>query len=61
VKQETTHVSARRTFGWWSAAARGNTTLTNSYTAQDGSGVGQSNNASNNSDKGTGIIAIRIA
>lgn len=42
-------------------AARGNTTLTNTYTAQDGSGQGVTNNASTNTDKATGIIAIRIA
>lgn len=41
--------------------ARGNTTLTNTWTAVDGSGQGQTNNVSNNSDKGTGIRAIRIA
>ena len=42
-------------------AARGNTTLTNSWTAVDGSGQGVSNNASSNTDKGTGLIAVRIA
>jgi hypothetical protein len=42
-------------------AARGNTTLTNTWTVQDGSGVGVTNNASDNTDKGSGIFAIRIA
>lgn len=42
-------------------AARGNTTITGTYTAQDGSGVGTTNNVSSNTDKGTGIRAVRIA
>lgn len=42
-------------------AARGNTTLTNTWSAVDGSGQGVTNNASSNTDKGTGIIAVRIA
>jgi hypothetical protein len=42
-------------------AARGNTTLTNTWTVQDGSGVGVTNNASDNTDKGSGIFALRIA
>jgi hypothetical protein len=41
-------------------AARGLTTLTNSYTAQDGAGTNVANNASTGTDKGTGIHAIRI-
>lgn len=41
--------------------ARGLTTLTNTWTAQDGAGVNVSNNASSNTDKGTGIFAVRIA
>ena len=42
-------------------AARGLTTLTNTWVAQDGSGVNVTNNASDNTDKGTGLFAIRIA
>lgn len=42
-------------------AARGLTTLTNTWTAQDGAGTNVANNASSNTDKGTGILAIRIA
>lgn len=41
-------------------AARGLTTLTNSFTAQDGGGTNVTNNASTNNDKGTGIRAIRL-
>lgn len=41
--------------------ARGNTTVTASWTAMDGSGQGVANNASSNTDKGTGIRAIRLA
>jgi hypothetical protein len=41
-------------------AARGLTTLTNTWTAQDGSGVNVTNNASSATDKGTGIWAFRI-
>lgn len=41
-------------------AARGLTTLTNSFTAQDGAGTNVTNNASTATDKGTGIRAIRI-
>lgn len=40
--------------------ARGNTTLTTSWIAVDGVGLGVANNASDNSDKGTGIRAVRI-
>jgi hypothetical protein len=40
--------------------ARGLTTITNSWSAVDGSGVNVANNASSNTDKGTGIFAIRI-
>ncbi len=41
--------------------ARGLTTHTGSWTAMDGAGTNTANHASNNSDKGTGIFAIRIA
>lgn len=40
--------------------ARGNTTITTAWTAVDGSGFGVANNASDNTDKGTGIRAIRL-
>lgn len=42
-------------------AARGLTTLTNSFIAQDGAGTNTANNDTDNSDKGTSIRAIRIA
>lgn len=42
-------------------AARGNAAPTNSWTTVDGAGTAIANNASTNSDKGTGIIAVRIA
>lgn len=42
-------------------AARGNAAPTGSWTAVDGNAVGVANNASDNSDKGTGLIAVRIA
>jgi hypothetical protein len=42
-------------------AARGNTTITGVFTVMDGAGVGTTNNISDNSDKGTSIIALRIA
>jgi hypothetical protein len=42
-------------------AARGVTTHTGTWTAYDGSGYNTANHATNNSDKGTSIIAIRIA
>lgn len=42
-------------------AARGNTTITGTYTVVDGAGLGTANNVSDNSDKGTSIIALRIA
>lgn len=42
-------------------AARGNTTITGGFTVVDGAGVGTTNNISDNSDKGTSIIALRIA
>ena len=42
-------------------AARGNTTITGSFTVVDGAGLGTTNNVSDNSDKGTSIIALRIA
>jgi hypothetical protein len=41
--------------------ARGLTTHTGSWTAMDGNGVNTTNHASNNTDKSTGIFAIRIA
>jgi hypothetical protein len=41
--------------------ARGVTTHTGSWTAMDGNGVNTANHASNNTDKGTGIFAVRIA
>lgn len=41
--------------------ARGLTTHTTSWVAMDGTGFNTTNHASNNSDKGTGIFAIRIA
>jgi len=41
--------------------ARGLTTHTGSWVAMDGNGVNTTNHASNNTDKGTSIIAIRIA
>jgi hypothetical protein len=41
--------------------ARGLTTHTGSWIAMDGNGVNTSNHASNNTDKGTGIFAIRLA
>ena len=41
--------------------ARGTTTQTGNWIASDGNGVNTANNVSNNSDKGTGIRAIRIA
>jgi hypothetical protein len=41
--------------------ARGNTTLTTSWIAMDGASLAVSNNASDNTDKGTSIRAIRLA
>lgn len=41
--------------------ARGLTTHTGSWIAMDGNGVNTTNHASNNTDKGTAIFAIRIA
>jgi hypothetical protein len=41
--------------------ARGLTTHTGSWIAMDGTGFNTTNHASNNSDKGTGIFAVRIA
>jgi hypothetical protein len=40
--------------------ARGLTTHTGSWIAMDGNGVNTANHASNNTDKGTGIFAIRV-
>lgn len=42
-------------------AARGNTTITGTWSASDGIGQGTANNATNNSDKSTGIFALKIA
>lgn len=42
-------------------AARGLTTHTSSWVAMDGNGVNTANHASNNTDKGTGIFAVRLA
>lgn len=42
-------------------AARGLTTHTATYTVFDGTGYNTANHATNNTDKGTSIIAIRIA
>jgi hypothetical protein len=42
-------------------AARGLTTHTSTYTVYDGTGYNTTNHATDNSDKGTSIIAIRIA
>lgn len=42
-------------------AARGNTAPTGSWTASDGIGTNTANNGTNNSDKSTGIFAIKIA
>lgn len=41
--------------------ARGTTTQTGNWIASDGNGVNTVNNVSNNSDKGTAIMAVRIA
>lgn len=41
--------------------ARGLTTHTGSWIAMDGTGVNTTNHATNNTDKGTGIFAIKIA
>lgn len=41
--------------------ARGNTTITGTYTVADGAGTGTTNNATDNTDKGTVIMAVRIA
>lgn len=41
--------------------ARGLTTHTGSWIAMDGSGFNTTSHASNNSDKGTGIFAIRVS
>lgn len=41
--------------------ARGLTTLTNTWVCQDGAGTNTANNASDNSDKGTGLRAFRVA
>lgn len=43
------------------SAARGLTTLTQTYTVYDGTGYNTTNHATDNSDKGTNILAIRIA
>ncbi len=41
--------------------ARATTTQTGNWIASDGNGVNTANNVSNNTDKGTGIFAVRIA
>lgn len=41
--------------------ARGVTTHTGSWMAMDGNGVNTANHATNNTDKGTGIFAVKIA
>lgn len=41
--------------------ARGTTTITGTWTAMDGGNVNTTNNLTDNSDKGTGIFAFRIA
>lgn len=41
--------------------ARGNTTITGTYTVADGAGTGTTNNTTDNTDKGTVIMAVRIA
>lgn len=41
--------------------ARGLTTHTGSWTAMDGNGVNTTNHLTNNTDKGSGIFAVRIA
>jgi hypothetical protein len=41
--------------------ARGLTTHTGSWVAMDGTGVNTTNHATNNTDKGTVIYAVRIA
>jgi hypothetical protein len=41
--------------------ARGNTTITGTYTVADGAGQGTTNNTTDNTDKGTVIMAVRIA
>ncbi len=41
--------------------ARGTTTQTGNWIASDGNGVNTANNVSNNTDKGTCILAIRLA
>lgn len=42
-------------------AARGLTTITGTWVAMDGAGTNTTNNLTDNSDKGTGIFAVRIA
>lgn len=42
-------------------AARGNSNPTGTWTASDGIGTNTSNNGTNNSDKSTGIFAIKLA
>lgn len=42
-------------------AARGLTTLTGTWTVMDGTGTNTTNNLTDNSDKGSGIFAVRIA
>ena len=42
-------------------AARGLTTITGTWVAMDGAGTNTTNNLTDNSDKGTGIFAVRVA
>lgn len=42
-------------------AARGLTTITGTWVAMDGAGTNTTNNLTDNSDKGTGIFAVKIA
>lgn len=54
-------VSPAATTTYKLSAARGLTTHTATYTVYDGTGYNTANHATDNSDKGTNILAIRIA
>jgi hypothetical protein len=54
-------VSPGSTTSYKLRGARGTTTQTGNWIASDGNGVNTANNVSNNTDKGTGIFAVRIA
>lgn len=54
-------VSPAATTTYKLSAARGLTTHTTTYTVYDGTGYNTANHATDNSDKGTNILAIRIA